>query len=538
MKLGLTEKQYNHLFTLLKEQGDSPASEPTAGTSSKQSGGQGYPEVGKWESGVTRGPGNQVGVTKWSDVVGSKLTRGHGNQLKEQEAIGRPSWGVETQLTPPKDTRYTDNFDKFVSPTGEFYVPKGSKVLSKYSGIKLKMDNWDKDVQLKKWLPNNPTNPMSWQPLFPYIGSAIYSFKTPDNVVYSANIVNYILEEYRGKDINEFYKLDPDKTKWKFNGYFDDNGKQFKLSYWENVGIYWSDVWNEHSTEIVLMIGSIIAGLLTGGLADVGLLGVAAETGTMTAVEGLTYKAFYTYVGEGLVWGGGGLYEISKGNKLSGAMDIVFATLLPILHFRWGIITGFEKYTEKEMVDLEKIFAGKTKEELEGVFNTLSNRQKEIFRRIQSVPMNKWEEGTKKLYEEANIKFKKLGVEPVEKLEETYLKLGNFLQKKWYLSLPASLTRDFQFLGLISELFQKYKVEDTPKGDEAVEITTKVYLNSPDKKEAGKQIRDIIKQSKDVDGLINLSHKLIGDKYIKDPTYDTTGNQSHLDSIKKRIEQK
>lgn len=84
MKLGLTEKQYNHLFTLLKEQGEPPASEPESGTSDKQAGGQGYPEVGKWESGVTRGPGNQVGVTKWADVVGAKLTRGKANPLKEQ----------------------------------------------------------------------------------------------------------------------------------------------------------------------------------------------------------------------------------------------------------------------------------------------------------------------------------------------------------------------------------------------------------------------------------------------------------------------
>jgi len=89
MKLGLTEKQYNHLLTLiseteLEEQSEPPAAEPEKGTSDKQAGGQGYPEVGKWESGVTRGPGNQVGITKWSDVVGSKLTRSKGNQLKEQ----------------------------------------------------------------------------------------------------------------------------------------------------------------------------------------------------------------------------------------------------------------------------------------------------------------------------------------------------------------------------------------------------------------------------------------------------------------------
>ena len=57
-------------------------SQPSAGTSDTQSGGQGYPQVGKWESGVQRGPGNQIGITKWSDVVGSKLTRGKANPLK------------------------------------------------------------------------------------------------------------------------------------------------------------------------------------------------------------------------------------------------------------------------------------------------------------------------------------------------------------------------------------------------------------------------------------------------------------------------
>lgn len=90
MKLALSEKQYEHLLTLvseieLEEQGGAPAAEPEKGTSDKQSGGQGYPQVGKWESGVTRGPGNQVGVTKWADVVGAKLTRGKSNQLKEQK---------------------------------------------------------------------------------------------------------------------------------------------------------------------------------------------------------------------------------------------------------------------------------------------------------------------------------------------------------------------------------------------------------------------------------------------------------------------
>lgn len=42
-----------------------------------------YPEVGHWESGVERGAANQIAMnSKWSDVVGSKLTRGHANPLK------------------------------------------------------------------------------------------------------------------------------------------------------------------------------------------------------------------------------------------------------------------------------------------------------------------------------------------------------------------------------------------------------------------------------------------------------------------------
>jgi hypothetical protein len=96
MKLRLTEKQINRLLTQITENqevieqdtaGTDPESaKPSAGTSSQQSGGKGYPEVGKWESGITRGPANQLSVTKWSDIVGGGLKRGKANQLKEQQS--------------------------------------------------------------------------------------------------------------------------------------------------------------------------------------------------------------------------------------------------------------------------------------------------------------------------------------------------------------------------------------------------------------------------------------------------------------------
>jgi hypothetical protein len=84
MKVSLSEKQYKTLKSMVEQDTTSSPTDaqPSAGTSDTQSGGQGYPQVGKWESGIERGAGNQIGITKWEDVVGSKLTRGKGNPLK------------------------------------------------------------------------------------------------------------------------------------------------------------------------------------------------------------------------------------------------------------------------------------------------------------------------------------------------------------------------------------------------------------------------------------------------------------------------
>lgn len=82
MRIVISEKQYKLLVGDIDEQPTDPsAAAPSTGTGTTGSK-QGYPEVGKWESGVTRGPANQVGVTKWSDVVGSLIKRGKANPLK------------------------------------------------------------------------------------------------------------------------------------------------------------------------------------------------------------------------------------------------------------------------------------------------------------------------------------------------------------------------------------------------------------------------------------------------------------------------
>ena len=101
MKVIISEKQLATLIARpimgLAEVDDTATAEPsisTAGTSSTTStddigsspGAEDmppYPEVGHWESGLTRGPANQIATkANWSDDVGSKITRGHANPLK------------------------------------------------------------------------------------------------------------------------------------------------------------------------------------------------------------------------------------------------------------------------------------------------------------------------------------------------------------------------------------------------------------------------------------------------------------------------
>ena len=72
-------KKYSETTESISEQeGDAaPASAPASGGAT--GGGSKYPTVTKWESGVARGPANQIGNTKWSDIV--KLTRGKANPI-------------------------------------------------------------------------------------------------------------------------------------------------------------------------------------------------------------------------------------------------------------------------------------------------------------------------------------------------------------------------------------------------------------------------------------------------------------------------
>lgn len=68
MKVLITKEQLDKLQTMESEL-----------IEQEEGGGEGMPSYAAWETGLTRGPANPVGVTKWSEVV--SLTRGKANPL-------------------------------------------------------------------------------------------------------------------------------------------------------------------------------------------------------------------------------------------------------------------------------------------------------------------------------------------------------------------------------------------------------------------------------------------------------------------------
>jgi hypothetical protein len=130
MELCISENQLKSLIrnTLqtkdLGEQEEPVNPQPESGTSDKQSGGSGYPAVGKWESGITRGPANQIAVTKWSDVVGANLKRGKANQLKEQD-----DWWNKSSYDKgiwDRSSKYDENLTKNWDDWGQWGLTLGS----------------------------------------------------------------------------------------------------------------------------------------------------------------------------------------------------------------------------------------------------------------------------------------------------------------------------------------------------------------------------------------------------------------------------
>ena len=362
MKLGLTEKQYISLLSLvveteLSEQPEPPPSEPEAGTSDQQGGGQGYPDVTKWESGVERGPANQIGVTKWSDVVGSKLQRGKANPLTEQN-------GPEGKKININRTKRNDFYVLDIPPTN--FSKKTNIIIPKnVNGIQTTATFWHHPIKNTFWsnLVNTQYNDLV--PTTDMLNSilpdgSLRSFSV-GGVQYSAN-----LERIKDNPLQISFKwfYDKNNTPYKEPTEIPDELKE--KTFWQKF--LTSD--GGLATELLWIAAAIVVGILTDGVgfALAGEAGMSAEAFTFLGKR-VTTSMIVKYFSEAGVFGVKGLFERLDGKNMSGDIDIVFGIFLPIIH-EFGLIgrMGIGKVSKEAVDELATKVINKNETELMDLF--------------------------------------------------------------------------------------------------------------------------------------------------------------------------
>ena len=233
-----------------------PASDSS--TTSTKSGGTGYPSVSKWESGVQRGAANQIGITKWADVVGAKLNRGKANRLSEQYT--QPAFNSMVDAKNKENQKEEDfksqNYVLTIPGDAQILVPKAVR------NVKTKVMIWGDDVaeKNKAFFNEYLTNPL---------------YKQYDEIIPKGNEINKIVPSgtlrafiVNGKWFRMQLKYDK-KTGWKFSGYFDDQDHPYQQDMYINPNevpdaFKKDSFWKEWNNAILLTVGLVAAFVIPG----------------------------------------------------------------------------------------------------------------------------------------------------------------------------------------------------------------------------------------------------------------------------------
>ena len=518
MKLGLTEKQYKDLLTLVAEQADAPAAEPEAGTSDKQAGGQGYPEVGKWESGVTRGPANQIGVTKWADVVGAKLTRGKANMLKEQALDELPFDPKRPQAKKFKinKTKRDDFYVLDIPPTGlsnktNIIIPKivnGINTTASFWHHPIKNGFWS-DLVNTKYNDLVPTQEML-QNVLP--DGSLRSF-TIGGITYTSS-----LERTQDKPLIISFKWFYDKNNIPYKEPTEIPNELKEKTFWQKF--LTSD--GGMVTELLWVAAAIIVGILTDGIvfAIIGEAGMSAEAFTLLGRR-ITTSTIVKYFAEAGVFGTKGIFERADGKKLSGDIDIAFGVLLPIIH-ELGLINrmGIGKVSKQSVDELAIKVVGKNETELMDLFGKseleggLTKESKDLFIKASNCSRKVWNSISKDAIKTAAETLKSKGVDIQSTLGEYLMKIGDGIQKKWLLKFPFVLMHDLILLEAVKKLLSKCGEKDRN------ELINLAYLNYQKSVLEGKEnefmsnIDSIVNKSNDINKTLDNAKQIFEIKYI------------------------
>jgi hypothetical protein len=486
MKVALSEKQLKLITSMVEVDGDTSASSgaDTASTasSSQSSGTQsskaGYPAVDKWESGITRGPANPIGVAKWSDVVGAKLTRGHANPLKEQSALYGNGMTLSTAMQQAELDKDTPTIEHVTPWNEKILIPKDSYNVVLYKENELRVKNWGYDKDEKGGFKKDA-----------YGNFLLMGEVAPTESELRQILPTGTLRQFTTKQDNEKWHLmlrfneeeGANKYRWYvLPAYYGRNSKkQYDQSKYVNVSFNTqvSNWFSEHWVDIAIVLGAAIAGALTGGAAFL-IYGAEVAGAEAFSVLGwsMTNRALAAYLGEALVWTGSATWKAYDGKYGESAVDAFFGFILPGLHgigiSRWGI-----KVTDEVIGSTAAKVFGKTTAEIdllmykpvvEGGFN---QAEKQFVTSVSKLPKESINGMTKELIAKADAKIaakggansmkestKKVLAQVAEKLETSTV--GAFVRKRWYTYLPVVLAHDMVFIHLVHDIATKFGIVD------------------------------------------------------------------------------
>jgi hypothetical protein len=353
MKLYLSEKQAANLMLFLHE--DAAVTPPDSGgpaapTSGAQSGGSGYPQVSKWESGIERGPANQVNVTKWSDVVGSKLNRGKANPLNEQ-GFGSSFLNPIVPFSPisnAMDEKYRNDTEaEFLKKSNAYHLPIPPGLL-KTDHILVPKSVGQNATEYEIW---NISGVEKQEKFFRKWEKSGWDDYVPSAKDLDEILPNGTLEEFTvngAKYIPYLERVSDNPLTWKFIGYFESKtGAPYKPSlFFNNNDIPYEIKYREKSTweefgNDILLVSMFVAGIFFPGEWIAPIL------------MGLNLAA----AGNSLI----------QGDYADSILFVIFAFLPEI---KYGL--GLREISEAEATELATAFEGKVGEEqIKETFNGL-----------------------------------------------------------------------------------------------------------------------------------------------------------------------
>ena len=304
------------------------------------------------------------------DAISEQVTK---NQVVRSAAeLANPISLASGVVRGAMDDKYDqpEGTKKIMTPSGGYsYIPSDAKVTI----VTAKDYNPASYPSLKGWLGkkrggNGNDMSDSWIPrdLSDSIKeNSVTGFILSNGKQYTMALVNTELDKIKSDE--EYYKATPKPFSWVFAGYFDNQGNPYKL---QNVkehtaGEFIGHWVRENRVELAWLAGAIVAGILTGGLADLavgaGILGAEVSSLGVT----VTTRALASYLAEAAVWGTKGGISWKEGDKEGAILDWTFGFLLPVVHGVGINKLGLGALTEAEVKTLGDKLIGKSASQIE-----------------------------------------------------------------------------------------------------------------------------------------------------------------------------